>query len=231
MKELFTLTLLLFSIFCNAQTLQKRETGSFSGISASSGIIVEITQGAEENILVKSSNDNYTEKIKTVVEDGVLKIFFDNTNWKTGQDKNLKLQAFVTFKLINRIVVGSGARLNSTNTTISPKLNVALSSGAQFSGDIKTAELELLQNSGAVSKITGSATTVNAVFSSGAVCTSPNLFVEILNFDASSGAVMKVSVNSKISAKLGSGALLSYKGGAVVKKRLRSGGHVRKFIA
>ena len=141
MKKIFTIVFLLLSIYGEAQTLQKREINSFNGISSASGIIVEITQESQELVSVSATNDEYTDKIKTVVENGVLKIYFDSKNWKNRNQKNLKLKVFVTYKAINFVSVSSGALLTATNTISNPKLNVSVTSGAQFNADIKTDEL------------------------------------------------------------------------------------------
>ena len=230
MKKIFTIVFLLLSIYGEAQTLQKREINSFNGISSASGIIVEITQESQELVSVSATNDEYTDKIKTVVENGVLKIYFDSKNWKNRNEKNLKLKVFVTYKAINFVSVSSGALLTATNTISNPKLNVSVTSGAQFNADIKTDELVLNQSSGAVSKITGSATVMNAEISSGTVSNSLSLLTDILTLKGSSGAVLKITANKKISAQLSSGAQLNYKGEAVIdNKRLSSGGAIRKI--
>ena len=230
MKQIFTIFFLLLSIYSEAQTLQKREISSFNGISSASGIIVEITQGNEESVSVSATNDDYLNNIKTVVENGLLKIYFDSKNWKDRNQKNLKLKAFVTYKTIDSLSVSSGSILTATNTITGLKLNISVTSGSQFNADIKTDEASIIQSSGAISKITGSATVVSAKISSGTVCNSPSLLTDNLTLEGSSGAVLKISVNKSISVKLSSRAQLNYKGDAVInKRRLNSGGAIRKI--
>ena len=230
MKKLLAIVFILLNIYGEAQTLQKRYISSFNGISSASGIIVEITQRNQESVSVSATNDEYTDKIKTVVENGILKIYFDNNNWKDRKEKNLKLKAFVTYKSINFVSVSSGSLLSATNTISNPKLNVSVTSGALFNADVKTDELILNQSSGAVSTITGSATVMNAEISSGTVSNSQGLITDILTLEGSSGAVLKITVNKNLSVKLSSGAQLKYKGEAAIdKKRLRSGGAIKKI--
>lgn len=45
MKKLFSVLAILLSVSVVAQTKQQRNIGSFTGISAATGIQVEITQG------------------------------------------------------------------------------------------------------------------------------------------------------------------------------------------
>ena len=116
MKRIFSIVFVLLSMYCEAQTLQKKDIGSFNGISSASGIIVEITQGNEESVSVSATNDDYLNNFKTIVENGILKIYFDSKNWKDRNQKYLKLKAFVTFKIINAVSVSSGSLLTATNT-------------------------------------------------------------------------------------------------------------------
>jgi len=230
MKKLFTVVAMLFSICSIAQTKQQRNIGSFTGISAATGIQVEITQGNNETVFVSSSNDMYTENIKTVVENGVLKIYYENKDWKNKKEPKLTLKAFVNYKNIDQLRAGSGAGIIAVNTIKVPILNLAVNSGAQFAGEINTTDLLLEQNSGAVSKITGRAANTKADLSSGAVCTSPNLSTEMCQVDASSGAVFKIGVSKKLSAKVSSGAMVAYNGdGVIEKKKVSSGGSIKKI--
>ena len=156
MKKIFLIVFVLLSMYCEAQTLQKRDIGSFNGIISASGIIVEITQGNEESVSVSATNDDYLNNFKTIVENGILKIYFESKKWNDRNQKNLKLKAFVTFKLLNAVSVSRGSLLTATNTISNLRLNVSVTSGAQFNAAIKTDELVLNQSSGSVSKITGS---------------------------------------------------------------------------
>ncbi len=229
MKKIFTAVALLAVMYSNAQTNVQRMVGSFSGVSAASGIQVEITQGDEETVFVSASDDAYTDKLKTVVENGILKIYFENKDWKKNSVRNLKLKAFVKFKNMDKIYVSSGAGIVTKNTITTNILLLYVNSGAQFTGTLKATDFSIEQSSGAVSKITGSATNVKANLSSGAVCTANEFAAENCNATASSGAVLKMGVSGKLYVKASSGATVSYKGDAVVEKKLSSGASVKKI--
>lgn len=230
MKKIFTIAALFLSVSATAQTKQQRNVGSFSGISGATGIDVQITQGHEETVFVSASDDSFVDKLKTVVEDGVLKIYYENTNWKNRKQNKLTLKAFVTYKTINKLMVGSGAGITALNAVTVPSLSLQINSGAKFLGEIKVTNFSLEQNSGAVSKITGNATNTKANLSSGAVCTSPNLITEMFKVDASSGSVIKIGVNKQLSAKVSSGAMVGYTGDAeIVNKNVSSGGTIKKL--
>lgn len=229
MKKIFTILALLAVVYSNAQTNVQRMVGSFSGVSAASGIQVEITHADEESVFVSASDEAYTDKLKTVVENGVLKIYYENKDWKKGSVKNLKLKAFVKFKNIDKIYISSGAAIVTKNTLTTNVLLLDVNSGAQFTGTLKASDFTIEQSSGAVSKITGSATNVNANLSSGTVCTATDFVAENCNVTASSGAVLKMGVNTKLNVKASSGAIVSYTGNAIVEKKLRSGASIKKY--
>ena len=230
MKKLFSVLAILLSVSVVAQTKQQRNIGSFTGISAATGIQVEITQGNDETVFVSASDDVYAEKIKTVIENGLLKIYYEDRDGQSKKNHKLTLKAYVTYKIIDKLRVSSGPGLIAINTVKVPSLNLALNNGAQFTGKINTTDFSLEQSSGALSKITGTATNTKADMSSGAVSTSPNLSTEMCKVDASSGSVLKIGVNKKLSAKVSSGAMVAYKGDAEIDmKKVRSGGSIKKI--
>ena len=132
--------------------------------------------------------------------------------------------------IIKKLRVSSGAGLIAINAVKVPSLNLAVNSGAQFTGEINTTDFSLEQSIGDVLKITGTATNTKADMSRGAVCTAPNLSTEMCKVDASSGSVLKIGVSKKLSAKVSSGAMLAYKGDAEIDmKKVRSGGSIKKI--
>src|SRR5690606_8606566 len=91
MRKLSSILLLMFmSAGLLAQTTisdnnaRERSVGSFHGVKVSTGIELLLQQGDKEAVAVSCSNPEYTDRIKTVVDKGVLKIFVDHNdgNWK-----------------------------------------------------------------------------------------------------------------------------------------------------
>src|SRR5438067_2421659 len=90
----------------NDVNAESRPVTSFHAIHISSAFSVTITQGNEEALAVSANEKEYIQHIKTVVENGVLKIWFDEKNKWWG--KNRKLRAYISVKNIDEIK-GSGA--------------------------------------------------------------------------------------------------------------------------
>ncbi|TAJ57031.1 MAG: hypothetical protein EPO58_06640, partial [Chitinophagaceae bacterium] len=61
---------------------EKRAIGTFHAIETSSGIEVVISKGDKEELAVSVGNQEYMDQVKTVVENGVLKITRTSDDWK-----------------------------------------------------------------------------------------------------------------------------------------------------
>ncbi len=231
MKKIIFAISLLFSIALQAQITENREVTAFNAISVTSGVTAEITQGEINSVSVSVSDSKYLPYLKTVVENGTLKIYVEYTErkmWNT-RDKNRKIKAFVTYKAINALTVGSGATVKTKNTITTPALALNVSSGAQFDGEIKVDDLTLDQSSGSISKISGSASSAKLDFSSGSNSSAADLATEQCKVVASSGAAIKIAVAKKLEANVSSGAVVQYKGNPEVNKNASSGGAVTKL--
>src|SRR5580704_9443447 len=102
-KILFSTALLTITIFSFAQNgktiedknAETRNVSGFHAIHVQSGIDLYLTQGSQEAVAVSASDIEYRNRIKTEVEDGVLKIYLDHSgfHWNMG---NKKLKAYVS---------------------------------------------------------------------------------------------------------------------------------------
>ncbi len=213
MKQLFTAVGIFFSMLAMAQTKQIRTVSDFTGISSSSGIMVEITQGEENKVVVSASKDELVDNLKTEVDkDGLLKIYYKNKENNWSSNKNLKLNAYVTFKIINKLSASSGSSLQTTNTVTADVLKIDVSSGATFSATIKSVDCDVDISSGSSSKVSGTATNIKIDASSGSTFKAADLGSEICKASASSGAEIKIGVSKKLTASASSGGSIRYKG-------------------
>ncbi len=233
MKQLLTTVALFLSTLVIAQTKQIRTVGDFNGISSATGITVEITQGEENKVVVSTSKDELTENLKTEVDkNGVLKIFYKTkeSSWSSNSTKNLRLNAYVTFKSIQKLSASSGSLLKSTNKVKSAAINIEVSSGANFDAVIEATDCNIEVSSGSSTKITGAASNVRVSASSGSTFKAADFVAENCVATASSGAEIKIEVSKKLSASASSGGSIKYKGNPVVeKKAVSSGGQVKQM--
>ena len=92
----------------NDPLVQPRETGSFTAIDVSDAFDLYLSQSDKEAVAVSAAKAEYRDKIKTVVANGVLKIYVDEkSNWWRNMG-NKKLKAYVSFKTLEKLTA-SGA--------------------------------------------------------------------------------------------------------------------------
>jgi hypothetical protein len=214
----------------NDQNAEKRIlSGSFSAIKVSDGIDLLLSQGKEESIAVSAAELKYMERFKTVVENGILKIFYDDKGLIWNSNNKRKLKAYVSFKTIESMYASGGAAVDAKNILKLPKLEMHFSSGAQFTGQVNIGQLEVDQNSGSEINITGKAEKLKVELSSGATFKGFELNVEYCDAKATSGAAIRTNVNMELNAKANSGGGIRYKGNAIIKDLdVSSGGVVKK---
>jgi hypothetical protein len=235
-KIIFSALLLCFSALSFSQetviydkNVQVRNVSSFTGIKVSSGIQLMIKQGDTEAVAVSASEDEYRDKIKTVVENGVLKIYYDENWLRQIKTYNKKPKAYVTVKTLNRLDGSAGAYIKIIGKLSATNLSVDLSSGSVLSGNITATSISVDQSSGSIMSVSGSAGKLQVEGSSGSIFHGYELATDNCNADTSSGSVVEVTANKEIKAEASSGGVVRYKGSAGLRSvSTSSGGSVNK---
>ena len=211
----------------NAQT---RTASGFHAIKVSNGIHLYLVQGNEEAVAVSASDKQYRDHIRTEVENGVLKIYYDNDSWKFWESDNRKnLKAYVSFKMLDRLKASSGSRVEVDGSIRSDNLAMDFSSGSNFKGKVNVKELKVEQNSGAETFIGGMASSLRIQASSGSSMKGYELETDQCDANTSSGASVHVTVKKELNASASSGSEIYYKGTGVIRDlSTSSGGEVSK---
>jgi uncharacterized protein YdeI (BOF family) len=212
----------------NDANAQVRTASGFHAIKVSTGIILMLNQSNEEAVAVSAAKTEDRDRIVTVVENGVLKIYYDNKSMSFSTN-NKKLRAYVSCKLLDGLSVSSGAQVEVDGTIKSVNLSLNFSSGSGFKGDIAVTELKIDQGSGSTATISGTASSVRAEASSGSALHAFDLQSDQCDVSVSSGADLDISVHKSLKASAHSGGQISYKGSGVVTTiNTGSGGSVSK---
>lgn len=236
-KLLFFVPAFLVSFLLQAQkqiddaNAQVRQVSNFHGVKSSHGITVYLTQGNTEAVAVSANDLDYRNKIKTVVENGILKIYFDTDNWKIWRNfSNKKLRAYVSVKDIDKIDVSSGSDVRIEGSLKADLLKLDASSGASIKGKIEASSMEVDQSSGSTIIISGNISgklTIDG--SSGSTFMGYDLTVENCDAETSSGAGVQVTVNKELSVEASSGGYIYYKGNGLIRDvHTSSGGSVKR---
>ena len=114
MKKFFlSIAVLLFASLAFAQQTmitdanaeQRTLSGSFNAIKISGGIDLYLSQYETESIAVSASEDQFRDRIKTVIENGTLKIYFDGDKFWNSGNKKLKAKSTMTKWPLSRSAV------------------------------------------------------------------------------------------------------------------------------
>ena len=236
MKKLLFLLVSLCSISVFAQdktvisdkNAEIRSVKNFHSIKVENGIDLYLSYG-EEAAAVSASELKYRNKIKTLVEDGVLRIWYDKdlTNQIVYTSKR-DLRAYVSYKKLEMLTASAGSDVLVDGTIKSNSLLMKISSGSDFKGNVEVNELIVDQSSGSDIKIGGKANNVSIEASSGSDFNGYDLITEVCNAKCSSGSDITITVNKELNAKASSGSDIKYKGSPSVNIVKSSGGSVSK---
>lgn len=208
-----------------------RKVNGFHGIKVSTGITVYLTQGSSEAVAVSANDTEYRDRIRTEVVDGVLKIYFDNDDWKVWKNfSNKKLRAYVSVVNLDQLDVSSGASIEIDGRIKTDKLSIDASSGATVKGTFDAGSLNVDQSSGSVVSVSGSVSgTCKVEGSSGSVFKGYDLTTDNCDAHTSSGAGIQITVNKELSVNASSGGYIHYKGNGLIRDvKTSSGGSVTR---
>lgn len=236
MKKLLLLSIMILGVVVSwAQktvydgNAQVRSARGFHAIEVAGGIDLYVSQG-EEAIAVSAKDLEDRDRIKTVVENGVLKIWYD---WKAGmgflKGVNRQLKAYVSYKTLDRLSASGGSDVEVDGVISSNKFNLEASGGSDFKGKINAGELTVNGSGGSDISIGGNAGKLTVDASGGSDFNGFGLVAETATVSTSGGSDAEVTVNKQLTANASGGSDVRYKGSATNVTANKSGGsNVRK---
>jgi len=192
-----------------------------------SGVGRYVTQGSENAVAVSASSLEYRDKIKTVVENGVLKIFIEESingwNWHWGWHDR-KLRAYVSIKTLDEIKAHGGSDVYAKEGLTGNNLLLTFSGGSDFYGKVSVTDLDIHQSGGSDVHISGTAASLKVRASGGGDFKGYELTAEKAVIVTSGGSDAQVTASKELSVKATGGSDIRYRGGAVIKDISSSGG-------
>lgn len=228
MKKLFTLFCLLsVATFLHAQktindpNAELRKVGSFTGIDVSGGIDIYISAG-DEAIAVSASKPEYRDRIRTEVQNGVLKIWYDS-KWGISINGNKDLKAYVSYKTLKSLEASGGSDITAESTISSSDLALHVSGGSDFKGAVDVSKLSVRQSGGSDVKISGKATNLSVDASGGSDFKGYDLVADVCDLEASGACDIEITANRELSARASGASDIHYKGNPTIKEAKASG--------
>ncbi|MFN2437806.1 MAG: head GIN domain-containing protein [Chitinophagaceae bacterium] len=230
MKKYFLVSLLFaFALSVNAQKIindanaERRPIKSFHAIKVAGGIDLYLSEG-DEAIAVSAKDAETRNYIKTEVENGVLKIWFE---WKNGRNIfngiNKQLKAYVSYKKLDALSASGGCDVTVDGTITENNLIINISGGSDFNGRVNAQDLKVEASGGSDVEIAGKATRLSVDVNGGSDFSGYGLVTETTSVAASGGSDVEVTVNKELNAKASGGSDVFYKGGASVTEARSSG--------
>lgn len=198
-------------------SVEKRTVKPFRSIKVGDGIDLYLFQGTEESVAVSASKDEYMDRLKTEVEDGVLKIYYERAslnNWTVSNNKRLK--AYVSFKILDKLTATSGSEVIIKGIIKEEVMSLFINSGANFRGSVEVGKLIVEAESGAKIEINGSAKIFFVTASSGAKVEAYLMEAGKADVRSASGAKIQVTAKEEMKLSSSSGGTIYYKGNAKI---------------
>lgn len=182
---------------------QDRNVGPFTKIEAGSAFSIILKQGPETKVLVET-DDNFQDRIETVVKDNKLIIS------SLGMQSPSAMKVKITTPLIDEINIYGAARLNTEGIIESPVLKLEF--GGASRADVKLNTEVLDSEISGASKVTIKGATLkhNADISGAVSLNALELTATSTTIDLSGASKATINSTSEIKAELSGASVLSY---------------------
>ncbi len=234
MKRMIMASALLISLGLSAQKTIRDENAvprnvkAFHAIEVSSGIDLYLSQGKEEGVAVSASDIEYRDKIKVIVEEGVLKIYYERqNNWGISWG-NRKLKAYVSVINIDKLKASGGSDVLVDNEIQSNQLSLQISGGSDFRGKLNTTKLDVSTSGGSDAYISGRTQNLTIHANGGSDVHGYDMISEYCKVQTSGGSDVHITVNKEISGNASGGSDVYYKGNAISSAQKSGGSGIRK---
>ena len=231
MKKIF---LLLFVFITTNRAMAQNEivvdpnattrtlNGSFNKIKISGGIDLFLSQSDNEAVAVSAAEEKFKEAIKTEIDNGTLKIYYDdgNKNWNL---KNKKLRAYVSFKSLEKLNASGACDVLVSGNIAVESLDMQLSGACDFKGIVKVNTLKLNLSGASDVKISGTANTVDIESSGASDVKGYELVTDVCNAKASGASDINITVNKELNASASGASDIYFKGTGLIKNIHSSG--------
>lgn len=216
-KILVCLVFIVSGLSLSAQNIvhdpnaQVRTVGSFSKIRVSSAISLYLSQGTTQAVAISSEDPKITEKIRTEVNNGVLKIYVENGAWNQWNWGNKHLRAYVTFTTLEMLDASGACNVELTDPINVGDFKLVLSGASNMKGVIKGANLNFDLNGASNGRIDANGSSF-VMSESGASNFRGEVNTGKLDFDLNGASVAEVSGTATTLTISASGAS-NFKGG------------------
>ncbi|HTF29005.1 MAG TPA: head GIN domain-containing protein [Flavitalea sp.] len=226
-KILSIITFSLLVVCTNAQQIndpnvEVRQLKGFNSIKISNAIDLYLSQGTEEAVAVSADKVSLRNHIKTSVEGGVLKIWYENTGdgFKFG---NRKLKAYVSVKNLIRLQASGASDVVIAGKLTGNDLSIEMNGASDIKGNLDLKSLDLKLNGASDATISGKVVTLKIDANGASDLKGYELETDNCTAEASGASDIKITVNKELSARASGASGVYYKGSGVIRDIKTSG--------
>ena len=232
MKKILSFTLVCVAAICataqndvivdpNAEV--RTLSASFTAIKISGGIELYLSQSDNEAVAVSASDEKFIKKMRTNVENGVLKIYMENDGFIRLSTKDRKLKVYVSFKDLDKIDASGACAIYVSGTIAVSSLHLSCSGASNFKGNVKVTNLEMDLSGASDIKISGTARSVDVASSGASDVKGIDLSTDICTARASGASDIEITVNQQLNAHATGASSIKFKGAGLIKDMQNSG--------
>jgi hypothetical protein len=226
-KILSVITFSLLVMATNAQQIndpnvEVRPLKGFNSIKISNAIDLYLSQGNEEAVAVSADKESLRNHIKTSVEGGVLKIWYENTGdgFKMG---NRKLKAYVSVKDLIRLEASGASDVVIAGKLTGNELSIDMHGASDIKGSVDLKALNLKLSGASDATISGKVVTLKVDANGASDLKGYELETDNCTAEATGASDIKITVNKELSARASGASGVYYKGSGVIRDIKTSG--------
>jgi hypothetical protein len=201
---------------------ESRDVSGFTGVHASTGIDVFISEGDRFDVEVEA-DENLLEVILTELNGNMLVIKTDRVNIRSAKSKKV----YVTLPKLKELKISSAGDCKGMTSFNCENLRISVSSAGDLKLDVEANRIDIDISSSGDATLTGRTSVLDASLSSAGDLHAFDLIAEEVSVDVSSAGDARVHATEEISMNASSAGNIYHKGGAdVVHSRSSSAGDI-----
>jgi hypothetical protein len=208
-------------VVIDPDAVERTVAGNFDAISISGGIDLYLSQSGNAGIAVSAASENIRDGIKTVIENGTLRIYYEgDKNWRR---KDRKLRVYVSFTTLKKLDASGGCDVVQVDSLTGASFDMEMSGACDFKGRVNVERLGINLSGASDINITGRAGTAHIECSGASDVNGYELVADICNANASGASDIRITVNREIAAHATGASDIFYKGNALLKEHHAGG--------
>ncbi|HTE26536.1 head GIN domain-containing protein [Flavitalea sp.] len=206
----------------NDPNVEVRPLKGFNSIKVSNAIDLYLSQGDEEAVAVSADKVAWRNHIKTSVQGGVLKIWYENTGdgFKMG---NRKLKAYVSVRDLVNLEASGASDVVIKGKLTGGDVRIEMNGASDFKGSVDLKSLDLKLNGASDATITGRVVSLKVDANGASDLKGYELETDVCTAEASGASDIKITVNKELSARASGASGVYYKGSGVIRDIKSSG--------